>query len=113
MPWVDHGDAQEDQMKIIRTAALVAAATAALSKAKEYARDNPAQASETIDKVEGFVRGKAGPKYAGKIGQGSDALRKGLGLKGRAPAAAFDEGSRPVNAPSSGAASTARFDPSI
>ena len=100
-------------MKIIRTAALVAAATAAVSKAKEYARDNPTQASEAIDKVEGFVRSKAAPKYAGKIGQGSDALRASLGLKGRGQAAAFDAGSPPVNAPSSGAASTAGFDPSI
>jgi len=73
-------------MKVIRTAALVAAATAAVSKAKEYARQNPAKASETIDKAESFVRGKAGPKYADKVGKGSSALRKGLGLPGTASA---------------------------
>ncbi len=73
-------------MKVIRTAALVAAAAAAVSKAKEYARQNPAKASETIDKTESFVRGKAGPKYADKVGKGSSALRKGLGLPGTASA---------------------------
>ena len=67
-------------MKVIRTAALIAAATAAVSKAKEYARENPAKASETIDKAETFVRGKAGPKYSDKVGKGSSALRKSLGL---------------------------------
>ncbi|MEO5609322.1 MAG: antitoxin [Ornithinibacter sp.] len=100
-------------MKIIRTAALVAAATAAVSKAKEYARDNPVQASGTIDRVEGFVRSKAAPKYSAKIGQGGDALRTSLGLKGRGPAAAVDAGSPPVSVPTNGAASTAGFDPSI
>ena len=67
-------------MKVIRTAALVAAATAAVSKAKDYARENPQKASETIDKAESFVRGKAGPKYADKVAKGSGALRKSLGL---------------------------------
>ena len=67
-------------MKLIRTAVLVAAAVAAVNKAKEYARDNPEAASGTIDKAESFVRGKAGPKYADTVGKGSQALRQGLGL---------------------------------
>ena len=67
-------------MKMIRTAALVAAAAAAISRAKDYARENPEKASETIDKAESFVRGKAGPKYADKVGKGSSALRRSLGL---------------------------------
>jgi MT0933-like antitoxin protein len=105
-------------MKIIRTAALVAAATAAVSKAKEYARDNPAQASETIDKIEAFVRDKAGPKYAGKVGQGSDALRSSLGLTARgasgAPGAAARAGQAgaPVDSPVADAPRTG-FDPAI
>jgi hypothetical protein len=67
-------------MKLVRTAVLVAAAVAAVNKAKEYARDNPEAASGTIDKAESFVRGKAGPKYADTVGKGSQALRQGLGL---------------------------------
>ena len=67
-------------MKLIRTAVLVAAAVAAVNKAKEYARDNPEAASGTIDKAESFVRDKAGPKYADTVGKGSQALRQGLGL---------------------------------
>lgn len=103
-------------MKIIRTAALIAAATAAVSKAKEYARDNPAQASDTIDKVEGFVRGKAGPKYADKIGQGTDALRSGLGLTGRGAAQSpgvQDSGSSPVTPSKPEGLAPGGFDPSI
>jgi len=67
-------------MKLVRTAVLVAAAVAAVNKAKEYARDNPEAASGTIDKAESFVRGKAGPKYADTVGKGGQALRQGLGL---------------------------------
>ncbi len=67
-------------MKLVRTAVLVAAAVAAVNKAKEYARDNPEAASGTIDKAESFVRGKAGPKYSDTVGKGSQALRQGLGL---------------------------------
>ena len=67
-------------MKLIRTAVLVAAAVAAVNKAKEYARDNPEAASGTIDKAESFVRDKAGPKYSDTVEKGSQALRQGLGL---------------------------------
>lgn len=119
-------------MKVIRTAALVAAATAAVSKAKEYARENPAKASETIDKAESFMRSKAGPKYADKVGKGSSALRKGLGLSAGSTATATGSttptttggttptattgGSTPPAAPPSDGSSSANprgFDPSI
>lgn len=80
-------------MKIIRMAALIAAAAAAASKAKDYARENPEKASETLDKVETFVAGRAGPKYADQVGRGSHALRASLGLSAGAGGAA---GSEPV-----------------
>jgi MT0933-like antitoxin protein len=79
-------------MKVIRMAALIAAATAAASKAKEYARENPDKASQTLDKAEAFVAGKAGPKYADKVGKGSDALRSSLGLPKGASTAGAAEG---------------------
>ncbi|WP_051750364.1 antitoxin [Phycicoccus jejuensis] len=59
-----------------RAAALIAAVT----KVKDYARNNPQKADEAIGKVEGFVRSKAGPTHSAKVDKGSDALRKGLGL---------------------------------
>jgi hypothetical protein len=71
-------------VKKVRAAVVIAAATTAYTKAKDYARDNPEQASTAIDKAEDFVRGKTAPKYADKIGKGSTALRKGLGLPSRA-----------------------------
>jgi hypothetical protein len=95
-------------MKMIRMAVVIAAATAAASKAKEYARENPDKASETIDKAEAFVAGKAGPKYAGKVGKGSDALRHGLGLPAGTSSAEGSTGassSNPTSAPSPGTAS--------
>lgn len=70
-------------MKMIRMAVLVAAASAAASKAKDYARENPEKASQAIGTVESFLAGKAGPKYADKVGKGSDALRTSLGLSAR------------------------------
>lgn len=83
-------------MKIIRMAALVAAAAAAASKARDYARENPEKATETLDKVEAFVTGKAGPKYADKVGKGSEALRASLGLSAGAGGAAGSAGAGPV-----------------
>jgi hypothetical protein len=80
-------DLEENDMKMIRMAAFIAAASAAVSKARDYARENPDKASQTIDKVEAFVAGKAGPKYADKVGKGSDALRSSLGLSAGAGAA--------------------------
>jgi hypothetical protein len=114
-------------MKMIRTAALVAAAGAAYSKAKDYARENPAKASETIDKVESFVRGKAGPKYADKVGKGSQALRSSLGLSGTASTSssssdgtvsrpgtsASSSTTPPSSADGSGASGSQGFDPAI
>lgn len=83
-------------MKMIRMAALIAAAAAAASKAKDYARENPEKATETLDKVEAFVAGKAGPKYVDKVGKGSDALRASLGLSSGAGGAARSAGAGPV-----------------
>ena len=83
-------------MKMIRMAALIAAAAAAVSKAKDYARQNPEKASDTLEKVEAFVAAKAGPTYAGKVEKGSHALRAGLGLPsgtGEGGAAATASGS--------------------
>ena len=107
-------------MKLIRTAVLVAAAVAAVNKAKEYARDNPEAASGTIDKAESFVRDKAGPKYADTVDKGSQALRQGLGL----PRAAGSSGARrrrrprrpptrPHRRPAPRARRPAGFDPAI
>ena len=78
-------------MKMIRMAAFIAAASAAVSKAREYARENPDKASQTIDRVEAFVAGKAGPKYADKVDKGSHALRSSLGLPAGAGAAEATE----------------------
>ena len=83
-------------MKMIRMAALIAAAAAAASKAKDYARENPDKASETLDKVEAFVAGKAGPKYADKVGQGGHALRASLGLSTAGGGATGSAGTDPV-----------------
>ena len=95
-------------MKMIRMAVLVAAAAAAASKAKDYARENPEQASRTLAQVESFVAGKAGPKYADKVGKGGAALRSGLGLSAAAP-----EASAQQPPPASAPAAPAGFDPSI
>ncbi|HEX6918286.1 MAG TPA: antitoxin [Phycicoccus sp.] len=64
----------------IRTAAMVAVMTTAVTKVREYAREHPEQAGQAVDKVEDFVRGKAAPKHAGYIDKGSKALRQGLGI---------------------------------
>lgn len=70
-------------MKKVRTAAVVAVVTTAVTKAREYAREHPDQAAQTLDRVEEFVRGRAAPKHAGYIDKGSVALRQGLGLPAR------------------------------
>ena len=98
-------------MKIIRTAALVAAAGAAYSKAKDYARENPGKASETIGKAEEFVRGKAGPKYADKVDKGGEALRKSLGLTGAQSAHTSSAPTTPVPGTSTAAPSTGTASP--
>ncbi len=71
-------------MKKIRAAAVIAIATTAYTKAKDYAHTNPEQAGATIDKVEDFVRGRTPAKHADKVGQGGAVVRRGLGLPGRA-----------------------------
>ena len=101
-------------MKVIRMAALIAAATAAASKAKEYARENPDKASQTLDKAEAFVAGRAGPKYADKVGKGSDALRSSLGLPKGASTAGAEEptGTPPSTVTSTPSAGTTTSTPS-
>jgi MT0933-like antitoxin protein len=99
-------------MKMIRMAVLVAAATAAASKAKEFARDNPEEASRRLDQVESFVTGKAGPKYADKVGKGGAALRSSLGLPAAAAGGTASGGAAAPSTPSVPEAPT-RFDPSI
>ena len=94
-------------MKMIRMAVLVAAATVAATKAKEFARDNPDQASRTLDQVESFVSGKAGPKYADKVGKGGAALRSSLGLP------ASSSGGTGGPPPSSAPGAPTGFDPAI
>jgi hypothetical protein len=67
-------------MKTVRTVVWIAAVSAAVSQAKKFARDNPDQAAQSVDKVEAFVRGKVRPEHAAKVAKGGDALRSGLGL---------------------------------
>ncbi len=94
-------------MKMIRMAVLVTAATVAVTKAKEFARDNPDQASRTLDQVESFVSSKAGPKYADKVGKGGAALRSSLGLP------TSSSGGTAGPPPSSAPGAPTGFDPSI
>jgi hypothetical protein len=96
-------------MKMIRMAVLVAAASVAAAKAKEFARENPDQASRTLDQVESFVSGKAGPKYADKVGKGGAALRSSLGL----PAAGTGGTSGTAQPGTSAPGAPTGFDPSI
>src|SRR5829696_5806858 len=70
-------------MKMVRTAALVAVVTTAVTKAREYAREHPDQAAENLDKAEGFLRSRAAPKYGAYLDKGSAGIRQGLGLPAR------------------------------
>ena len=45
-------------MKKVRAAAVIAVVTTAVSQARDYAREHPDQAAQTLDQVEGFLRGK-------------------------------------------------------
>jgi hypothetical protein len=74
-------------VKKVRTAAVVAVMTTAVSKVRDYAREHPDQAGQAVDKVEDFVRGRTAPKHAAYIDKGSSALRQGLGLPARRSAA--------------------------
>ncbi|GAA4108231.1 hypothetical protein GCM10022415_00720 [Knoellia locipacati] len=65
------------------------AALAGLAKqARDYARKNPDSVSSAIGKVESTVSKRVGPKYAGHVGKGGNALRSGLGIAPSRPAPA-------------------------
>ncbi len=85
-------------MKTVRAAAVVAVATTAVGKVRDYAREHPDQASRAVDTVEGFVRGHAADKHGPAIDKGSAALRRGLGLPPRpaSSAAGSPAGGSPV-----------------
>ncbi len=70
-------------MKKVRAAALIAVVTTVVSSARDYARDNPDQAGETLDSVERFVRGKLAPQHEAYLDKVSAGLRQGLGLPSR------------------------------
>ena len=74
-------------MKKVRAAAVIAVVTTAVSQAREYAREHPDEAAQGLDRFEDFLRGRTAPKYAASIDKGSTALRQGLGLPRRTPAA--------------------------
>lgn len=99
---------------MIRMAVVVAAASAAASKAKQYARENPEQASQAISRAESFLAAKAGPKYADKVGKGGVALRSGLGLGAVTAAGTAPTGATGAREAAADARTTTRgFDPSI
>ena len=70
-------------MKKVRAATVVAVMATAVTKVRDYAREHPEQASDTLDKVEGFIRNKAAPKHAAYLDKGSPGLRQALGLPAR------------------------------
>ena len=70
-------------MKKVRAAALIAVVTTAVSSARDYARANPDQAGQAVDKVEDYLRGRLAPRHGAYLDKGSAALRQGLGLPGR------------------------------
>jgi hypothetical protein len=74
-------------VKKVRAAAVIAVVTTAVSQAREYAREHPDQAAQSLDKVEDFLRGRTAPKHAAFLDKGSAALRQGLGLPRRSAAA--------------------------
>jgi hypothetical protein len=75
-------------VKKVRAAALIAVVTAAVSQAREYAREHPDEAAQGLDKVEDFLRGRTAAKHAAFLDKGSTALRQGLGLPRRSAATA-------------------------
>ena len=72
-------------MKKVRAAAVIAVVTTAVSQARDYAREHPDQAAQTVDQVERFLRGKLSQKHGAFVDKGVAALRQGLGLPPRAP----------------------------
>jgi hypothetical protein len=79
---------EESSVKKVRAAAVIAVVTTVVSQARDYARENPDQAAETVDQVERFLRGKLPPTYGAYVGKGGAVLRQGLGLAPRAPSQA-------------------------
>lgn len=59
---------------------LIAMAGAAAMKARDYARQNPDKVSKALDRVESTVSTRTHGKYDAKVGKGTGALRKSLGL---------------------------------
>jgi len=51
-----------------------------LDKIKDYAKGNPKQAEEAIEKVEDVIDQRTGGKYSDQIDRGGDALKDKLGL---------------------------------
>ena len=71
-------------MKKVRAAAVIAVVTTAVSQARDYAREHPDQAAQTVDQVERFLRGRPAPQHGAYLDKGIAALRQGLGLPPRA-----------------------------
>ena len=57
-------------MKKVRAAAVIAVVTTVVSQARDYAREHPDQAAQTVDQVERFLRGKAALEARGVRRQG-------------------------------------------
>lgn len=79
-------------MNKVRAAALIAVVTTVVSQARDYARDNPDQARETLDQVEAFLRGRLAPRHGASVDKVGAGLRRGLGLPPRDTGAARDTG---------------------
>ena len=67
-------------MKKVRAAAVIAVVTTVVSQARDYAREHPDQAAQTVDQVERYLRGKVPSKHGAYVDKGVAALRQGLGL---------------------------------
>lgn len=67
-------------MAKIPTKSLIAMAGAAAMKARDYARQNPDKVGQALDRVESTVSSRTHGKYDAKVGKGSSALRRSLGL---------------------------------
>jgi hypothetical protein len=79
-------------VKKVRAAAIIAVVTTVVTTARDYARDNPDQAGDTLDQVERFLRGKVPGQHAGYVDKVGAGLRQGLGLPARGSSAARADG---------------------
>jgi hypothetical protein len=79
--WAPTTDRRRNAVKKVRAAAVIAVATTVVTQARDYAREHPDQAADTLDGVERFLRDRAAPRYSSYIEKGSTALRHGLGLR--------------------------------